>query len=252
VQSIEKVNRILVPTLLLIIVLSTLRAVTLPGADKDLAYLFTPQRESLRRPQIWLEALTQNAWDTGAGWGLILTYAAYVGRQDFVVKNALATGIGNNVVSLMAAVMIFSTVFATLGSQMSHAEVLAIVKDSGPASTGPTFIWVPQFFASLPLGRMFAALFFLGLSFAALSSLISMIELDVRVLVDFSISRKRAVWGIFLAGFAFGLPSALNTDFLANQDFVWGLALMISGLLISLALRRYGTARMRRELLEKI
>ena len=44
----------------------------------------------------WLEALTQNAWDTGAGWGLILTYAAYMSDRGTAVKNAVLTGVANN------------------------------------------------------------------------------------------------------------------------------------------------------------
>jgi NSS family neurotransmitter:Na+ symporter len=75
VQSIEKVNKVLIPALLLIVVIALIRAVTLPGAGAGLAFLFTPQWDLLAQPSLWLEALTQNAWDTGAGWGLILPMA---------------------------------------------------------------------------------------------------------------------------------------------------------------------------------
>src|SRR5690606_14188449 len=78
VRSIEQISLVLLPTLLVIVVLAVVRAVTLPGAGAGLAYLFTPGLSVLAKPQTWLEALTQNAWDTGAGWGLILTYAAYM------------------------------------------------------------------------------------------------------------------------------------------------------------------------------
>ena len=60
---------------------------------------------------------------------------------------------GNNAVSLLAATMIFGIVFATLGAQMSTAEVLGIMRESGPAGTGLTFIWMPQLFAAMPLGK---------------------------------------------------------------------------------------------------
>ena len=75
VRSIERINRVLVPTLLVIVLLSVVRAVTLPGSEAGIAYLLSPQWSQLAEPKVWLEALTQNAWDTGAGWGLILTYA---------------------------------------------------------------------------------------------------------------------------------------------------------------------------------
>ncbi|ARA92631.1 sodium-dependent transporter [Rhodothermaceae bacterium RA] len=247
VASIERVNKVLIPALLLIVLLCVLRAVTLDGAAAGLAFLFTPQWDLLTRPGLWLEALTQNAWDTGAGWGLILTYGAYMQRRHGVVKNAFLTGLGNNTVSLLAAVMIFGTVFAVLGQQMPKAEVLAVMQNSGPASTGLTFIWMPQLFAKMPAGEMLAVLFFLGLSFAAFSSLISMIELATRVFVDMGLPRRRAVAAVCTVGFLLGVPSAVNLDVFGNQDFVWGVALMISGALVAFAVIRYGVERFRQE-----
>ena len=249
VSAIERLSKLLIPTLFVIVLLAVLRAVTLPGAGAGLAFLFTPQWDLLARPSTWLEALTQNAWDTGAGWGLILTYGAYMQRRHGVVKNAFITGIGNNIVSILAAVMVFGTVFAVLGAEMSQPEILGLMKASGPASTGLTFIWMPQLFARMPLGTPLAVLFFLGLSFAAFTSLISMIELATRVLVDAGMLRRRAVAAVAVAGFVLGLPSALSVDVLGNQDFVWGVALMISGAFVAFAVIRYGAARFRRDVI---
>jgi NSS family neurotransmitter:Na+ symporter len=65
VRAIERVAGVMMPTLLVLVVLLALRAVTLPGAGDGLAYLFTVDWPELGRARIWLEALTQNAWDTG-------------------------------------------------------------------------------------------------------------------------------------------------------------------------------------------
>lgn len=248
VRSIERISLILLPTLLAIILLATIRALTLPGAGEGLAYLFTPDWSVLATPKTWLEALTQNAWDTGAGWGLILTYAAYMHREHGVVRNAFLTGIGNNMVSLLCATMIFATVFATLdpvtmidGQPLTRLQVM---RDSGPASTGLTFIWMPQLFAQMPLGRPLAVLFFLGLMFAAFTSLISMIELTVRTLTDWKVTRGRAVSVVVIGSFLIGAPSALDLDVLSNQDFVWGVALMISGAFIACLVTLYGATRL--------
>ena len=244
VSSIERVNKVLIPTLFLIVIICVLRAVTLPGSAAGLAFLFTPQLDLLTRPSIWLEALTQNAWDTGAGWGLILTYGAYMQRQHGVVKNAFITGVGNNIISLLAAIMIFATVFAVLGAEMSRSDVLEVMKSSGPAATGLTFIWMPQLFAKMEFGRTLAVLFFLGLAFAAFSSLISMIELATRVLVDAGLRRARAIAVVGIVGFILGIPSAMHLGFLGNQDFVWGIALMLSGAFVAFAVIRYGPERL--------
>lgn len=247
ISSIERINKVLIPSLLLVVIISLIRAVTLEGSMQGLEYLFTPDWSTLSKPSIWLEALTQNAWDTGAAWGLILTYAAYMRTRDDITISAFQTGIGNNIVSLLAAATIFSTVFGTLGADMSNSEILGIMKTSGPAGTGLTFMWMPQLFNEMPGGPVFAILFFLGLTFAAFSSLISMIELASRVFVDMGVSRKKAAIGVCLAGFAFGMPSAISTDILANQDFVWGVGLMVSGAFMSFAIIKFGAGKFRDE-----
>lgn len=245
ISSIEKINKILIPSLLLVVVISLIRAVTLPGSFQGIEYLFTPNWEMLAQPSIWLEALTQNAWDTGAAWGLILTYGAYMRAKDDITVSAFQTGIGNNIVSLVAAATIFATVFGTLGSTMNNDQILEIMKTSGPASTGLTFMWMPQLFNGMTGGKIFAILFFLGLTFAAFSSLISMIELASRVFVDMGFPRKNTTIAICITGFLLGMPSAISTDILANQDFVWSVGLMVSGAFMSFAIIKFDPEKFR-------
>jgi neurotransmitter:Na+ symporter, NSS family len=250
INSIEKVNKILIPSLLLVVVISVIRAVTLPGAGEGLAYLFRPDLKQLGDPKIWLNALTQNAWDTGAGWGLFMTYAAYMKKEHGAVGNAFLTGIGNNTVSLLAGIMIFGTVFAVLKHDMgmNNPQILEVMKTSGPASTGLTFIWMPQLFEKMFGGGVLAILFFLGLTFAGFSSLIAMLELPSRVLVDTGMKRTHAISVIAILVFLFGIPSAKNLNFLSNQDFVWGVGLMISGALIATMIIKQGVNEVRGEI----
>lgn len=250
ISRIELANKILIPTLLVIVVICLIRAVTLPGASAGIAQFFHADLRQLGSPKIWLAALTQNAWDTGAGWGLFITYAAYMKAEHGAVKNAYITAIGNNTVSLMAGIMVFSTVFAILGHEMnmSKPEVMGIMQSSGPASTGLTLIWMPQLFARMVMGRPLAVLFFAGLFFAALTSLIAMIELAARLFVDFGFKRKHAIMLVVPVIYLLGLPSARNLDFLSNQDFVWGIGLMISGFLVALAVMKSGVKNIREHL----
>jgi len=240
VQGIERANRFLIPSLLVLIIVSALRALSLPGALDGLAFLFTPEFSSLLDYRIWLQALTQNAWDTGAGWGLILTYAVYMREREDVPLNAALIGLGNNSVSLLAAITIFCTVFALIPEQASE-----VLQTRGPANTGLTFIWIPQLFKQMAGGAFFAVFFFLALTFAALSSLISMLELTTRVLMDMKLSRPRALLIVYIGALLFGLPSALSLDFFLNQDWTWGIALMVSGAFIATAVARYGAERFR-------
>ncbi|MBI4543759.1 MAG: sodium-dependent transporter, partial [Gemmatimonadetes bacterium] len=111
VRRIEAAARVLMPMLFLLVIVLAVRAVTLPDAGRGLAFLFTPRLADLASYQVWLQALTQNAWDTGAGWGLILAYAVYLRRNEDTALNAFMLGIGNNTVSLLAGIMVLCTVF---------------------------------------------------------------------------------------------------------------------------------------------
>ncbi len=239
VRGIETAARFLIPSLVILVVVLALRAVTLPGAMDGLAFLFTPQWSDLTEPGIWLQALTQNAWDTGAGWGLVLCYAIYMRSREDTALNAFVIGFGNNSMSLLAGIMVLCTVFSVMPD--AAAEIV------GAGNEGLTFIWVPQLFATIPLGRFFLTLFFLALVFAAWSSLIAMIELASRVLMDVGLPRKRAIGIVGVAGLLMGVPSALSMDVFANQDFVWGVGLILSGFFFAFAVLRFGVTRWRQE-----
>jgi NSS family neurotransmitter:Na+ symporter len=187
--------------------------------------------------RIWIEALTQNAWDTGAGWGLVVTYAVYMRAREDTALNAFVIGFGNNSMSLLAGIMVLCTVFSVMPEAAS--EIV------GAGNEGLTFIWVPQLFQQIPAGRFFQAVFFLALVFAAWTSLVSMIELASRVLMDLGIPRGRAITIVGTAGLLFGIPSALRLGFFQNQDWVWGVGLMLSGFFFAFAVLRYGVTKWR-------
>ena len=241
VRGIEKVAQVLIPSLVLMVMILAVRAVTLPGAEKGLAFLFTPNWADLAEPKIWLEALTQNAWDTGAGWGLILTYAIYMRAREDVSLNAFLIGFGNNSMSLLAGIMVLCTVFAINPS--AQTDIV------GAGNEGLTFIWMPQLFAAMPGGSIFMVLFFAALSFAALTSLIAMLELATRILIDAGMPRRKAILGVGAAGLIFGAPSALKMEIFQNQDWVWGVGLMLSGLFFALAARQFGLEKLRQEVI---
>lgn len=248
VNGIEKANKFLVSSLLVILAILFFRAITLPNALEGIKYFFTPELEYILDYKVWLNALTQNAWDTGAGWGLILTYAIYMKKKEDISVNAAIIAFGNNSISLVAGIIIFSTVFA-----LSSVDAMTQISESGPANTGLTFIYLPLLFSkisdSMIINILFASTFFLALSFAAMSSLISMIELTTRTFIDFGFNRRKAVAIVGSMGFLFGIPSALNMTFFTNQDWVWGVGLILSGAFIAFAVNKFGVDKLRREII---
>lgn len=243
--GVERVSKVFIPTLFFLLLIAAVRAVTLPNAAVGLNYLFYPNLSKLVDYRVWLEALSQSAWSTGAGWGLILTYAVYMREREDINLNAFLTGFGNNSASLIAAMAIIPTVFALL----PKAEALQAM---GAGNTGLTFIWIPRLFEQMPLGWFFASIFFLAFFIAALSSLIAMVELAVRIFIDFGFQRRRAVLFVWAGTLILGVPSALSLNFFNNQDWTWGLGLMVSGFFFTLAVNKFGPGRFRRELVNTV
>lgn len=239
VRGIETAARVLIPSLIVLVIVLAVKALTLPGASQGLAFLFTPDLAALADWEIWLQALTQNAWDTGAGWGLVLTYAIYMRSREDTALNAFVIGFGNNSMSLLAGIMVLCTVFSVMPD--AAGDIV------GAGNEGLTFIWVPQLFAQIPGGRVFMTIFFLALSFAAWTSLVAMVELASRILMDLGWSRATAIAMVGVGGLVFGSFSALNMDVFFNQDWVWGVGLMLSGLFFAFAVLRYGVTKWREQ-----
>jgi NSS family neurotransmitter:Na+ symporter len=237
VSAIERVTSLLLPSLMVLVVILTVRAMLLPDATKGLKFLFTVDWPQLKNYKIWLEALTQNAWDTGSGWGLILAYAIYMRRQDDSSVNCFLLGIGNNVASLLSGIALLCTVFAL----MPEAETEIAKADNFDIA----FVWYPRLFLRMPAGGMFMILFFAALFMAAFTSLISMVELAVRGLQDLGFTRNRGLALVGVVSILGGIPSAMNINILLNQDDVWGTALIVSGLMFSYVVVKYGIEKFR-------
>lgn len=252
VKGIERANRLLIPSLFILLLVAVGRALTLPGAFQGLNFLFSPNLSQLGRLDIWLNALVQAAWSTGAGWGLMLTYSVYSRKNENPVLTSATLGFGDYVASLLAAVTVIPTVFSFFYSQslaqnraLDTNSVLEVMKQG---NEGLTFKWIPQLFSHIPSGSFFLALFFLALCFAAFSSLISQLELINRIFMDAGMPRKRAVVFVGACCFALGLPSAFSIGFFNNQDWVWGLGLMVSGAFFIFLVLKVGPKKFREEL----
>lgn len=238
-NGIEKASKIMIPTLFILLMAAVIRSLTLPGAIQGLEYLFSPKLEMLGNPRIWLEAFTQAAWSTGAGWGFIITYAVYTKQKEDIGGNCLIMGFGDNLGALIAGMTVLPAIYALSPTEEFASQALA----SG--NTGITFIYLAQLFTEMPAGGLLAAIFFLAMAIAALSSLLPMIEVGVRNLMDMGFERKKSTLLIIVFGFLLGIPSAYSLNILDNQDWVWGIGLLVSGLFVAFALMKFGLEKTR-------
>ncbi len=238
-RGLELANKIIVPSIVIILAAVMIWALTKPGAIQGLEYLFRPNLASLLKAKTWLNAFSQAAWSVGAGWGLMLTYAVYMSKKEDIGANSFVIAFADSGSSLLAAMAILPLVFAVSPTPAQATQAL----QSG--DTGLTFIYLTKFFPTLPAGSFIAGLFFLALAISALASLLSMVELAVCNLSDTGLTRKSAALITGIVGFGLGIPSAVSIPFQENQDWVWGVGLLISGILFAYAVYRKGIDNVR-------
>ena len=242
-NGLEKANKILIPSLFILLIITGIAAVS-QGGIKGLEYMFTIRPELFGDPKVWIEALSQSAWSTGAGWGLMLTISSYSSAKEDVTLNTFISGFGNNTASLIAGMAVLPAVFAMAASE---AQAVAVLESGNQALM---FTVIPQLFSQIGGGKIPAVIFFGAFFLAAFSSLLPMLELFIKLLTDWGLSRKTAIIRVFFVCIICGLPSALSLDFFSNQDWVWGIGLIISGLFFIVGAFRIGLPRFKAEFID--
>ena len=258
-KAIEKVNLYLMVSLFCLLFLTLFLSLWMDMDDGSLdgaMFMFTVDFEMLKEPEVWINGLSQSAWSCSAGMGMCITYAVYMSKDEDTVLNAFTMGLANNSISIIAGLAVLSAIFAV------NPDPLATVTGG---SSAITFLALPEVFAKAPMapiGPLFMmAGFFLALSFAAMTSMISTVELCVRNFVDHGYDREQSVFITGVALFLFGIPSAIMwikldaagvafPEFLEVQDHIWGYGLMFSGLFIAFSIWKYGYLKWRSQVEE--
>lgn len=258
-SGVEKACSIMMPTLIILLVFLLIWAVTRDGAIKGLEFLFIPKGEYLGMGTTWTAALGQIAFSTSAGFGMGITYAAYLKKGQDTTLNSVITALGNSTLGIMGGIIVLCSVFAL---SASPAEAYSALSGESVPSIGFPFIFLTQLFGTIPGGWLVGAIFFIALSFAALTSMISTMEIGAANFIDVGWDRKKAVRFLAFVTILGGIPSALITvqstapdggtfllpALLENQMVVWDLGLITSGAFVAFAVYRYGINRFYKEL----
>lgn len=243
VSGIEKANKVFIPALFVCLVISAVRSALLPGSGVGFDYLFSFKPAELLNAKIWLEALTQAVWSAGPGWGLCITLAVFSKAKSDVSLTSSIQGLGDASASLIAAMAVIPAIFA-LSPSIEAAQGIA---SSG--NNGLTFISMTGLFEQMPGGYFISILFFISLLSAALSSNVCHFMIVALPFVDSGISKKRGVLLVTAILLIWGLPSAWNASFLANQDWVFGQMMVVGALFSCFALAKFGTKKIREKFL---
>jgi len=196
-QGIERINRLLVPFLGLIIFALAAYALSLPGSGAGIRFLFAPDWSVLAQPGVYAAALGQAFFSLGLGMAFFITYGSYMPRTFALPACAATIAVGDTLFALIAGLAIFPAVFA-LGGDPAAGPQLA-------------FITLPQIFLQMPAGYLVGAIFFFLLCTAAATSMIALLEIPVAALTHrMKLRRAPATLGMGLLVFLIGVPSALS------------------------------------------
>lgn len=225
-KGFEMANKLLIPSLFVLLIVIVFVSLNMEGGISGLEYMFAVDWSLFSDATIWIEALTQSAWSTGAGWGLMMTISAFSRDNEDVVLNTFIGAFGNNTASLLSGMAILPAVFAL---SASNAEAISFLQSGNQALS---FTIIPMLFANIPGGDFLSSLFFLALFVAAFSSLLPMFELFLQNVADLNVSKRKTLVAVIICFVVFGFPSAWSLDFFSNQDWVWGVGLIVTGLFI--------------------
>ncbi len=195
-NGIEKFGKVMMPALFVIVILIAVRAATLSGAGEGFRYLFRPDFSKIT-PGVCVSALGQGFFTLSVGFGIMLTYGSYVGKDENIAKSATYTAVADFIFAIIASCAIMPAVFS-----------FGLSPESGP---GLLFETLPYIFSQMPLGGVVAILFFFALLVAALTSSISIFEVGEAFLVEERhMSRKAAAAVIFAVTWVIGALCSLS------------------------------------------
>lgn len=200
-KGIERASKVLMPTLFILLLIIVVASCLLPGAGKGIEFLLKPDW-SVVNGNVFLSALGQSFYSLSIAMGCICTYASYFSRQTNLANSAIQIGVIDSIVAILAGLMIFPAAFS-----------VGVSPDSGPSLI---FITLPnvfqQAFSSMPwLGYVISLMFYSLLSLAALTSLMSLVEVSTAFCQEeMHISRKRATFMVVVAASFIGVFCSLS------------------------------------------
>ena len=177
-KGIAKVSSVLMPVLVIMFMALVIYSLFLPGAKKGLDALFTPDWSKLSNPSVWIAAYGQIFFSLSICFGIMVTYASYLKKESDLTGSGLVVGFANSSFEVLAGV----GVFAALGfiATAQGQEVSEVAK----GGIGLAFFAFPTIINKAPFGEVLGVLFFGSLTFAALTSFISVIEVIISAIQD--------------------------------------------------------------------
>ncbi|KXZ40563.1 neurotransmitter:Na+ symporter, NSS family [Alkalithermobacter thermoalcaliphilus JW-YL-7 = DSM 7308] len=198
--GIEKACKFIMPLLAILMLIMTLRGVTLPGARHGLSYLFNPDFSKILDHRVWISAYSQVFFSTTLAVGVMIAYSSYLPEKSDIVGNAHITVLANASFDILAGLCVFGLLgYYAYSFNIPFDEVMT-------NGAGLAFVAFPTAISNLPMNDFFKSLFgfmfFFALIIAGISSSVSMLESFASAILDkYDIKRDRLIKFISIFGF---------------------------------------------------
>lgn len=209
-KGVERITKVLMVCLLGIICVLVVRALTLPGASEGVSFYLTPDFSKIfSSPTAFCEAayaaMGQAFFTLSIGMGSMTIFGSYIGRDRSLFGEAVTIGALDTFVAFATGLIIFPACFA-----------FGVAPDSGPSLV---FVTLPAVFNQMWLGNLWGCLFFVFLSFAAISTVIAVFEGILAFWMDaLGWSRKKAVIVNIIAIPLLSLPCVFGFNIWSGVD----------------------------------
>ncbi len=232
-SGVERVTKWMMLALLAIMVVLAINSMFLPGGKEGLAFYLKPDMDRVRETglgTVIVNPMNQSFFSLSLGIGSMAIFGSYINKDRALMGESVNVAILDTFVALTAGLIIFPACFA-----------YGVQPDAGPPLV---FMTLPNIFNNMPMGRLWGSLFFLFMTFAALTTVVAVFEAIVACTCDATgWSRKKACLVCGIAMTFLCLPCALGFNVLSSfVPFGEGTAIMdIEDLLVSFILLPLGS-----------
>jgi len=244
-EGVEKITKIMMSMLFILILVLAVKSMTLPNAGSGLKFYLLPDFASIKKHGLWeiiYAAMSQAFFSLSLGIGSLAIFGSYIGKDRSLLGESVNIAVLDTSISIIAGLIIFPACFA-----------FSVDPGEGP---GLVFVTLPHIFNSMSGGRIWGALFFIFMSFAAFSTVIAVFENIMSFAMDlWGWSRKKAAFINTILLIVLSLPCVLGFNVLSGfqplgegtgildlEDFILSYNLLPIGSLIYLlfCVSRYG------------
>ncbi|MDL2288835.1 sodium-dependent transporter [Oscillospiraceae bacterium OttesenSCG-928-F05] len=205
-KGVEKITKVMMSCLILLLVVLAVRSVTLEGADAGLRFYLMPNLDAIREHGLWqviYAAMGQAFFTLSLGVGSMAIFGSYISKERRLFGESINVTLLDTFVAFMAGLIIFPACFA-----------FGVEPGAGP---GLIFETLPNIFNEMPLGRLWGSLFFVFMLFAALSTVIAVFENIIAITMEKTgFSRKKATLINAVLLIVLSLPCALGFNLLSG------------------------------------